>query len=429
MTESQNSNLKRTLIIITLIAAGETVFLLPFVVARIFRPTFLDVFELTNLQLGSAFSVYGIVAMIAYLAGGPLADRFTARRLMASALIITSLGGFIFADIPSLAVLTLLYGFWGLTTVLLFWAALIKATREWGGTNSQGRAYGLLDGGRGLLAALLASISVVVFASFLPEDVASASLEEKRQALSRLILIYTGLIIAVGALVWIAVPEPRVIKDTDIPESLLKFAGVKKVLKMPTVLLQAIIVVCAYVGYKTTDDFSLYVSDAFGYDDVAAAQIGTISFWVRPFAALAAGLIADKFRSSNIVIVCFAILLVGSASIAMGALTPGIHWIIISTLAATSVGIYALRGIYFALFEEAKVPIIYTGSAVGIVSVIGYTPDIFMGPLMGYLIDRSPGAVGHHHVFAVLAAFALIGLLATFAFQRVNRKQNQHNNS
>jgi hypothetical protein len=42
---------------VDLIAAGEAVFLLPFVLDRVFRPTFLDVFGVTNLQLGTAFSL------------------------------------------------------------------------------------------------------------------------------------------------------------------------------------------------------------------------------------------------------------------------------------------------------------------------------------------------------------------------------------
>jgi hypothetical protein len=45
------------LILVALIAAGEAVFLLPFVLDRVFRPTFLDVFGVTNLQLGTAFSL------------------------------------------------------------------------------------------------------------------------------------------------------------------------------------------------------------------------------------------------------------------------------------------------------------------------------------------------------------------------------------
>ncbi|NQZ76379.1 MAG: MFS transporter, partial [Ekhidna sp.] len=68
--------LRRTLSIVTLMLIGELIFLLPFVVTRIFRPTFLKVFDITNLELGTAFSLYGIVAMIAYFAGGPIADRF-----------------------------------------------------------------------------------------------------------------------------------------------------------------------------------------------------------------------------------------------------------------------------------------------------------------------------------------------------------------
>ena len=70
--DPKRSTLRRTAVIIALMAAGESVFLLPFVLARVFRPTFLDVFEITNLELGVAFSVYGIVAMVAYFAGGPL---------------------------------------------------------------------------------------------------------------------------------------------------------------------------------------------------------------------------------------------------------------------------------------------------------------------------------------------------------------------
>ena len=83
-----------------LIAAGETVFLLPFAVARVFRPTFLEVFQITNLQLGTAFALYGFVAMISYFLGGPIADRFSARKLMATALVATSFGGVIFVTVP-----------------------------------------------------------------------------------------------------------------------------------------------------------------------------------------------------------------------------------------------------------------------------------------------------------------------------------------
>jgi hypothetical protein len=38
-----------------LILAGETIFFLPFVLARVFRPTLLAVFQISNFELGAYF--------------------------------------------------------------------------------------------------------------------------------------------------------------------------------------------------------------------------------------------------------------------------------------------------------------------------------------------------------------------------------------
>lgn len=415
------ATVRRILAMTTLIIAGETVFLLPFVVPRIFRPTVLDVFGLNNLQLGVAFSVYGTIAMVAYFAGGPLADRFSARKLMAIALFTTSLGGILLATTPPLDVLMWLYGFWGLTTILLFWAALIRATREWGGNNSQGKAYGILDGGRGLVAALLASISVAIFSALLPVDPAEATLAQRTSALTQIIWIFTGFVVFAALLVWFLIPEGQG-KQSGYTRKKLTLSGVKEVVRLPAIWLQAIIVLCAYAAFKGTDDFSLYAYDAFGYDDVAAARIGTVSFWVRPFAAIAAGLLGDRIGLSKVVQWSFILMMMGSLVIACGFVPPGVYWLLVLTVAGTSLGIYALRGIYFALFQEANIPLAVTGSAVGLVSVLGFTPDIFMGPIMGYLIDRSPGAVGHQHVFALIAALALVGFIAVLLFRRITAK-------
>ena len=138
-----------------LVIAGEAIFSLPFHVARYFRPTLLLALDLTNTQLGLIQAAYGVVAMLAYFPGGFLADLFSTRVLLTASLATTALGGFYFASFPGYEGLWLLFGFWGLTTILLFWAALIRATREWGARDAQGYAYGILDGGRGLFAAVM----------------------------------------------------------------------------------------------------------------------------------------------------------------------------------------------------------------------------------------------------------------------------------
>ena len=82
---------------------------------------------------------------------------------MAVALWLTAIGGFYMTTIPNFFMLKVLYGYWGFTTIFLFWAAMIKATRIWGGIDSQGKAFGFLDGGRGLVAALFGTLGVVIF--------------------------------------------------------------------------------------------------------------------------------------------------------------------------------------------------------------------------------------------------------------------------
>jgi MFS transporter, GlpU family, inner membrane protein len=410
---------RRGLSMAALILSANAIFGLPFDIARIFRPTLLDVFGINNLELGTAFASYGVIAMVCYFPGGPLADRFSTRRLMVVALLTTAAGGAVMATIPPISVLRLLFAFWGVTTTLLFWAALIRATREWGGSNEQGRAYGILDGGRGLAAAAVATLTVAVFAALLPSDVGGATLEDRTLALQRVIWIITAMTAGAAVLVWFWIPERDASPEDRSGKVALDRIG--KLLRMPTIWLHALIVVCAYAAFKGSDDFALFARDAFGFDDVQAARVGTISFWVRPVAAIGAGLLADRFDASRVTALCFALLIVGYSAIALGALQPTLPWMLFTAVVGTSLAMYGLRGVYFALFEEADVPRAFTGTAVGVVSVIGFTPDIFMGPIMGFLLDRSPGALGHQHVFGVLAAFSALGLVTVLGFRSMQR--------
>lgn len=414
---------RQFLTMLALVMAGEAIFFLPFVIPRIFRPTVLDTFQINNLELGTAFSAYGVVAMISYFFGGPLADRFSARVLLPGALIATSLGGFFYATYPPLGLLTILYGYWGMTTILLFWAALMRATREWGGSLSQGQAFGWLDAGRGTMAAVVGSLGVILFASLLPNEVNTASLEQQQEGFRQVILMMSSIVAGIGILTYFVLPTPREV--TAKRTSNLTFRGVLEVAKMPTVWLQALIIVCAYVAYKGTDDLSLYGREVLMLDEVASAEIGTISMWVRPFAALIAGFLADRFSTSRMTMVSFGLILIGSLILASGVITPGTYVLFIGTLITAGLGIYAMRGLYYAIMQEGKVPLAFTGSAVGLVSVLGYTPDIFMGPLMGVLLDDNPGPAGHHYVFIVVGGFALLGLAATVAFRVVNERITQ----
>lgn len=160
--------MRRITLMLALVIAGELVFGLAFNVPRFFRPTMLDVFGISNTQLGDMFAAYGVAAVIAYFPGGAIADRFSARSLIVVSLLSTAAGGLYMMTIPDAAAMTFLYGYWGFTTIFLFWGALIRATRDWGGDNSQGAAFGVLEGGRGLVAASVALAGVSILAFYLP---------------------------------------------------------------------------------------------------------------------------------------------------------------------------------------------------------------------------------------------------------------------
>lgn len=419
----------RLVVMAALIIAGEAVFMLPFMIPRIFRGTVLDVFQISNFELGLAFSAYGFVAMISYFVGGPLADRFSARKLMALSLFSTAAAGVVYAGIPSLSTLKVLYGFWGGTSILLFWAALIRATREWGGAGKQGQAFGILDGGRGLIAALMASATVALLSFLLPVDPAEATLEQRTAALAQVIWVVAGLTCVSALLVLVFVPDSAAVITQGTakvsgppPRPKLTLRGVLAVIRLPAVWLQAVIILCAYVGFKSIDNVTLLARDVYNYDDVEAGQLGALAFWVRPFGAIGAGFLADRMRASRVTLAAFCLLIAGNLVFALGVIPPGMLWMLAMTLVVSCLGMNGLRGIYFALFKEARVPLSVTGSAAGVVSTIGYTPDVFFGPLMGYLTDSAPGAEGHQNLYWVVTGFAVVGLLATVLFRLVTRE-------
>lgn len=402
--------------LILLVLAGEAVFILPFVLPRIFRPTVLAVFELDNTQLGLCFSVYGIVAVVAYVLGGPLADKYPPRKLMAIALWMTAAGGLLYATFPSFTILQVLYGYWGFTTIFLFWAPMIKATRVWGADAEQGKAFGLLDGGRGLTGFFFGLLGVFVFSLFISEEVEVVSFLNRQQAFKYVIYCSSLIIVVIGVLTWFFMRS-----DVDEREILVEKISIQQivsVLKLPSVLLLMIIVLCAYVGYKITDVLSQYANEVMLYNEVESSQVGTFIQFLRPATGIFLGLLVDRYKISLVLILSFIASILGGVLFALGIIEPttiGLYFISIFIIA---MGVYSARALYFAVMQEGEIPLVYTGTAVGLVSVIGYTPDIFAGPAYGYLLDANPGEIGFQNVFWMLTGFAIIGGIASIMYYR-----------
>lgn len=197
---------------------------------------------------------------------------------MSLSLAATAMGGLVLITIPGQFVLSVLYGFWGITTILLFWSAMMRATREWGGRLSQGKAFGLLDGGRGLVASIVASIGVFLFAAMVSKNAANILESDNLRAFQVLIGFYSLVTFCGAVMVWFVIPEIEMERLNENP-----FQGIKQVIIRPTTWLQAFIVVCAYCGYKGLDFYAQFGTDVLGMDEVEASQFVTNASYLRPW--------------------------------------------------------------------------------------------------------------------------------------------------
>ena len=401
-----------------LVLAGEIIFGLPFHLARFFRPTYLDVFNISNTNLGDVYAVYGLTAMISYFFGGMLADKYSPRILMSLSLVLTSIGGFFISTIPELSSIFIIYGYWGITTIFLFWSAMIKATKEWGGEYSQGKAFGILDGGRGLFATIVSLVAINLFTAFLTQEVTLADPSEKRKAFQSVIILYSSLTLLIGIIVWLFLPD----NNADVKRKESIFKNLTKVIKNPLVWLNAGIIVCAYSAYKGLDNTTLYAHEVLGMNEVDAAKVFSYGSLIRPIAAIAAGIIADRWISSRVILVMFSCLTLIFALLAMSDTMLLYPAVVLLNIYITFFLVFAIRGIYFAVVHETKVNSNVTGTAAGVISFIGFTPDIFFGSISGRILDANPGVVGHQNYFLFLTVIAFFGIVIPFIFRKISKR-------
>ena len=64
--------------------------------------------------------------------------------------------------------------------------------------------------------------------------------------------------------------------------------------------------------------------------------------------------------------------------------------------------------------EEGGIPLVVTGTATGVVSVIGYSPDIFAPVMAGMILDAYPGAEGFQIFFLIIGGLSFVGLMAAY---------------
>ena len=89
------------------------------------------------------------------------------------------------------------------------------------------------------------------------------------------------------------------------------------------------------------------------------------------------------------------------------------------------VAVFSLRGIYFCYLKEINIPTKVTGLTVGIISLIGYFPDIYIGPFFGFILDNYEKSDAFNKCFLFLFFISLLGACSALLLNYFKIKTNK----
>lgn len=114
----------------------------------------------SNTEIGLIMSTFGIAAIILYAPSGVIADKFSHRKMITSAMIITGLLGLLMATYPPLWVMLCIQIAFAITTILMLWSVSIKAASLLDDHSEQGKIMGWMEGLRGVGVMSLAVFTI-----------------------------------------------------------------------------------------------------------------------------------------------------------------------------------------------------------------------------------------------------------------------------
>ncbi|WP_440604485.1 MFS transporter [Bacillus sp. GB_SG_008] len=406
-----------------LILGGGAIFKLPFLKDAFYIPM-MDYFHLSHTQIGVILSVYGIIQAFGYIASVYIVDRFSKKKIIPFSLIGVGLSGLYLTTFP---------GYYGVLTVWIifalfaetaYWPALIKAVRLLGDKDEQGRVFGFLEAGRGVVDTIVAFSALAIF-SWLGSGAAGF-----RGA----IIFLAATAIVIGIISYFLV-EDDIIKDTDehgnkINKNKAALEGALQAVKMPEVWAVSFTIFSVYSVYIGLTYFIPFLKVIYGMPVALVGAYGIINqYALKMLGGPLGGFLADKkFKSpSKYLRVAFIAAIIGmTIFIFLPHETMNVYVGMIFTLSFGTI-IFTQRAVFFAPIDEVGIPREISGASVSIACLIGYAPSMFAFSLYGSMLDRTPGMDGYKHVFLTMIAFSVLGLIISSYLVRIVKKKNELN--
>jgi MFS family permease len=391
---------------------GGTVYQLAYLRYIMYEPM-INALGVNNTQFGLTMSAYGLLAMLTYFPGGWLADRFSPRKLLTLSYATTALMGFYFSTFPGYWACVLIHAFWGVSTTLIFWAAMMRACKDMAKNEEQGRFFGLLECGRGVFATMVSFVTVWFFNHY------EAPLEGLRWS-----IIFQSVITFMAAVfTWFIFNDPPAVKSKASLGS-----DIVTTFKTPMVWAAAGMVFFCY-GAKVFGSYANpYLTDVYLMSVAVAGVLSTVwNYGCQFLGGPLGGFFADKIgHRPKVLMILFVILAATFLPLVVVPADPALLTFLLFTTTCCFLTIYALRGLYFAVVSDLYIPAAISGSAIGFMSLVGFTPDVFVYPIAGWILDSYPVVTGYRIIFGFSIAFSFLGaVLAAVVVKFVNKYRRE----
>ena len=370
-----------------------------------------EALRLSHEELGTAWSVYGLVAFFSYPIGGWIADSFSSRKMVILSLSGIIVLGFALSTLPGYPWLLLIFALFGIFSILTYYPVSTRLIKSFALPQGEGKAFGTYGSFVSVCNLLVYAVGLMLLYCF-PDNC----------RLSYRGLLYAILTIAVVALTLFAkwfTTSPPVSQRPG--EALCNW---KHLVRYPAVWLTGLMIFFSYMTSCTATYITPYFTEVCGFSQKGVLWFNVIkSYVLGAFAPLAAGVICDRMGSAAKMISRAALIIAVFAAILCCIPAEQIALVILTVVIMEFV-MHGLRGQVMVTLSESNLPPELIGSAIGFAAFIGYSPDAFLYKIAGGMLDRL-GPAGYPVLFTGMAVCSLLCALSSFLLAK--KQQACHN--
>ena len=396
--------------LIVLISLGSSIIYAPMYLKNVFYDPLMNALGVTNADLGLMVSMYGIAAMICYLPSGIVADKFRMRHLATWGFITTAVLVWIYAMLPSLQVCLVLFVLMGVTSILVWWGTRFKVIRLCCEENEYATKIGIsysIYGVAGLVIGLINAAIIAAFAGSLGVQI--------------MLIVLGAIIFVLGVLSFFLIPDFK--GEIDKNAKMFSLKEAVQAIKHPGVLWACAAYFCCYAVYQGATYTTPYLTQCFNADPNLVNVVGLIrTYGIGLVAGPVVGVIATKLKSPSKAIISMFILsiaaLIGFILFPQDPSGAMIAAILVVIFGFTTYGAFSIGS---SPLSEVKIPMRIFGTASGVLSVVGFLPDVFIHTWYGGMID-SQGLSAYSSIFGFEIAFGVVGIICLFMLLRSIKK-------